>query len=92
MTPEERALFVSGLKLDRDDEGRQEFFDAIGSRIGDMGRDPNLASAALVDNMRRFAAEGLRYMEVFVIGPRSSSTSMASRLPSSAASRFCASA
>ena len=70
MTPEERALFVSGLKLDRDDEGRQEFFDAIGSRIGDMGRDPNLASAALVDNMRRFAAEGLRYMEVFVIGPK----------------------
>ncbi len=70
LTAEERALFISGLKLDRDEEGRQEFFDAIGSRIGDMGRDPNLAGAALVDNMRRFAAEGLRYMEVFVVGPR----------------------
>jgi adenosine deaminase CECR1 len=70
LTAEERALFISGLKLDREDEGRQEFFDAIGSRIGDMGRDPNLAAAALVDNMRRFAAEGLRYMEVFVVGPR----------------------
>lgn len=70
LTAEERALFISGLKLDRDEEGRQEFFDAIGSRIGDMGRDPNLAGAALVDNMRRFAAEGLRYIEVFVVGPR----------------------
>ncbi len=70
LTAEERALFISGLNLDRDEEGRQEFFDAIGSRIGDMGRDPNLAGAALVDNMRRFAAEGLRYMEVFVVGPR----------------------
>lgn len=70
LLPEERALFISGLKLDKDEEGRQEFFDAIGQRIGDLGRDPNLAGAALVDNMRRFSAEGLRYMEVFVVGPR----------------------
>lgn len=70
LTAEERALFISGLKLDKDEEGRQEFFDAIGARIGDMGRDPNLAGAALVDNMRRFATEGLRYMELFVVGPR----------------------
>ena len=69
LTAEERTLFVSSLKLDRDEEGRQEFFDSIGTRIGDLGRDPNLAGAALVDNMRRFSAEGLRYMEVFVVGP-----------------------
>ncbi len=70
LTTEEKALFVSGLKLDRDEEGRQEFFDAIGTRIGDLGKDPYVAGAGLVDNMRRFAAEGLRYLEVFVVGPK----------------------
>lgn len=70
LSPAEKALFLSGLKLDRDDEGRQEFFDAIGQRIGDMGKDPNVAGAALVDNMRRFAAEGVRYLEISIVGPR----------------------
>lgn len=70
LSPAEKAQFLSSLKLDRDEEGRQEFFDAIGQRIGDMGKDPNVAGAALVDNMRHFATEGVRYIEVSVVGPK----------------------
>lgn len=65
-----RNEWLSALKLDRPEEGRDEFFDVLASRLGDMSRDPNLASALLVENMRRFGDEGLRYMEVQTVGPR----------------------
>lgn len=70
LTDAEQAAFLSSLKLDRPGEGRVEFFDVLGQRIGDMGHDPNLTLTVMVDNVRRLGAEGVRYVEVQVAGPR----------------------
>jgi adenosine deaminase CECR1 len=58
-----KAEWLSSLKLDRPGEGRNEFFDIIGPRIGEMRRDPYLFMDLLVETMRRYGAEGLRYLE-----------------------------
>ena len=65
-----REQWLSALKLDRSDEGREEFFEVLSSRLGDLGRDPYLVTELLVDNMKRFGAEGVRYLEVQVVGPK----------------------
>jgi adenosine deaminase CECR1 len=51
------------LKLDREGEGRDEFFEVIGKRLGDLFRDPWLATDSIVENMKRYSAQGLRYLE-----------------------------
>ena len=63
LDPELKAEWLSSLKLDRPGEGRNEFFDVIGSRVGEMSRDPYLFMDLLVETMRRYGAEGLRYLE-----------------------------
>jgi adenosine deaminase CECR1 len=63
LTPELKAEWVSSLKLDREGEGRDEFFEVIGKRLGELFRDPWLATDLLVENMKRYSAQGLRYLE-----------------------------
>lgn len=70
LTPALRAEWLSALTIDKPGEGREEFFEVLSVRLGDLGRDPYLVGDLLVDNVRRFGAEGVRYLEVQVVGPR----------------------
>lgn len=68
LSGELKREWLSSLKLDRPGEGRNEFFEVIGSRVGQMWADPYLATDLLVENMKRYGAEGLRYLETMA-GP-----------------------
>ena len=70
LTPAVQAEWLSALAIDKPGEGRDEFFEVLSTRLGDLGRDPYLVGELLVDNMRRFGAEGVSYLEVQVVGPR----------------------
>ena len=58
-----KAEWLSAMKLDRPGEGRNEFFEAAVARLGELVRDPNLVPGLMVENMKRFGAEGVRYIE-----------------------------
>ena len=63
LSPELKSEWISALKLDKEGEGRNEFFEAIVQREGELLRDPWLATDLLVENMKRYSAQGLRYLE-----------------------------
>jgi adenosine deaminase CECR1 len=68
LTPALRAAWISSLvvglpRMDAPNEGRDEFFERIVPRFGDLSRDPWLLADAMVENMRLFGAEGVRYIE-----------------------------
>ncbi len=63
LTPEIKAAWISSLILDKPGEGRDEFFERIVPRFGDLAHDPWLVADVTVDNMRLFGAEGVRYIE-----------------------------
>ena len=52
--------------LDREGEGRNEFFEVINKRLGELLRDPYLATGLLAANLKRYSAQGLRYLETQV--------------------------
>jgi len=64
LTPEEEATWMNAFRLDAEGEGRDEFFDVIWSRFGDIYTHPGFRFELLVDNMKAFAAEGLSYLEL----------------------------
>jgi adenosine deaminase CECR1 len=66
LTPEQRAGWLNSLRLDKPWEGRDEFFQTHWQRMGDLYLNPYLAADALVLNMQRFGAEGLRYLESMI--------------------------
>lgn len=66
LSPELKQRWLSAMKLDEKGEGRNEFFEVIGQRLNELFRDPNLVADLLVENMKRFGAEGLRYLETQV--------------------------
>lgn len=70
LAPAIQTEWLSAMTLDKPGEGRDEFFEVLSVRLGDLGRDPYLVGELLIDNMRRFGAEGIRYLEVQVVGPR----------------------
>lgn len=63
LSPALREQWISAMKLDQPGEGRNEFFEAIVIRLRELARDPYLKPDFLVENMKRFGAEGLRYLE-----------------------------
>lgn len=63
LTDAERAAWCSAFVLDEPGEGRDEFFDTIWLRFGDTLRNPHLVAELLVENMKAFGAEGVRYLE-----------------------------
>jgi adenosine deaminase CECR1 len=63
LSPVLKQQWISAIKLDAEGEGRNEFFEVIGARINELSRDPYLIADGLVENMKRFGAEGLRYLE-----------------------------
>ena len=63
LSPEERTAWESSLILDRPGKGRDEFFEATWPRLGALLADANVLAELMVANMKRFGAEGVRYIE-----------------------------
>ncbi len=66
LSPALKVEWLSAMKLDREGEGRNEFFEVIGVRLGELFRDPYLSTELMVENMKRYGAQGLRYVETQV--------------------------
>lgn len=63
LAPTVRDAWISSLMLDKAGEARDEFFERIVPRLGDLSHDPWLLGDAMVENMKLFGAEGVRYIE-----------------------------
>ena len=63
LSPEQKQKWLDALRLDQNTEGRDEFFNVIWSRIDELFDDPNLMAELIAENMKQYAAEGLRYLE-----------------------------
>ena len=69
LTPAERTAWLNGFRLDAPGEGRKVFFDDHWARLGDINRNPHVRFELLAENIKAFAAEGVRYLELqFGIG------------------------
>jgi adenosine deaminase CECR1 len=63
LTPEARKEWISAMILDKEGEGRNEFFEVINKRLVELFRDPYLATDLLALNLKRYGAQGLHYLE-----------------------------
>ena len=63
LDPAERQAWLDSMRLDRSFEGRNEFFEAIWDRVGELLRNPYLICDVLLRNMQAFGAEGVVYLE-----------------------------
>jgi adenosine deaminase CECR1 len=57
------VAWLSSVRLDKAGEGRKEFFEMTWPRLGELIRDSTITLELLVENMQRFGAEGVRYIE-----------------------------
>ena len=64
LSADERAAWQSSVLLDRPGKGRDEFFEATWPRLGALLTDAHVLAELTAVNMRRFGAEGVRYLEV----------------------------
>lgn len=70
--PAVRDAWISSLMLDRPGEGRNEFFERIVPRLQELNRDPDTATEVFARSLTRWAAEGVRYVEMMVLPAASS--------------------
>ncbi|MEJ1972056.1 MAG: hypothetical protein WDM96_06155 [Lacunisphaera sp.] len=63
LAPGQKQAWLDALRLDRPGEGRKEFFDQIWSRLGELDESLAVTGEVLVETMRAYGAEGLRYLE-----------------------------
>ncbi|MFQ5791065.1 MAG: hypothetical protein ACE5JI_11395 [Acidobacteriota bacterium] len=68
LSPEEQEAWKSSVRLDRADEGREEFFEVIWPRLNHLLSDSRVLVELMIENMKLFAAEGVRYIE-WQMGP-----------------------
>ena len=68
LSESEKKQWLSSVVLDSVDEGRNEFFEYHWPRLGSLLSDVVITTELLVENMKRFGAEGVRYIEVMA-GP-----------------------
>ena len=64
LSAEQQRGWLNAFRLDAAGEGRVEFFDHIWPRLGDILRNPAVRFELLTDNIKAFAAEGVRYLEM----------------------------
>ncbi|MGB0373205.1 MAG: adenosine deaminase family protein [Opitutales bacterium] len=67
LSEREKEAWLSGLKLDEAGEGRDEFFEKTWWRLGPCFNDITIGPELLVENMKAFGREGVRYMEIQTI-------------------------
>ncbi len=58
--------WLSALKIDTADKGRDEFFEVIFPRLRYLRYDLEIMTELLVENMKRLGAEGVRYLETIM--------------------------
>ena len=64
LSPEEKSVWLSLYRIDQPGEGRYTFFGASPrQRLRHMGEDPVVVTELLVDSMKAYGAEGVRYLE-----------------------------
>ena len=63
LDPIEKKAWLNSIRLDKEYEGRDEFFQRHWQRLGDLPANPYLAMEALVRNIKAFSKEGVIYME-----------------------------
>lgn len=61
-----KQAWLNSLVLDKEYEGREEFFSKHWQRLQDLYLNPHLIAEMLVKNMKAFGAEGLVYLETQV--------------------------
>ncbi|HET7537101.1 MAG TPA: hypothetical protein VFJ90_11635 [Candidatus Didemnitutus sp.] len=59
----QKQAWLDSLRLDRPGEGRDEFFTWIWPRTGQLHENLGVVSAVLVETMKAYGAEGMRYLE-----------------------------
>ncbi len=60
----EEKAWKSSVVLDSANEGRNEFFEYHWPRLGALLFDVTVIGELMVENMRRYGAEGVRYLEI----------------------------
>jgi adenosine deaminase CECR1 len=63
LSPKLQAGWISSLVLDGEGKGRNEFFEVRGERTRELNSDPWLFAEMLVQTMKNYSAQGLRYLE-----------------------------
>jgi len=63
LTAEQKQAWMDSMRLDRPGEGRDEFFTWIWPRTGQLHQNIHVVAEALVETMKAYGAEGLRYLE-----------------------------
>lgn len=63
LSPALAREWMDSLRLDKPGEARDEFFEQIWPRLGAVSRDPNVFAEMMVQTMKRYGAEGVRYIE-----------------------------
>lgn len=66
LTPTQRAEWLSALHLDRDGEGRNEFFEAVANRVPGLTRNIEVFDFELRRLLTRLGREKVRYVETQV--------------------------
>ena len=64
LNAEERSAWLDAFRLNPPHEGRTEFFSNQWPRQGDIYQNPHVRFELLAENIKAFAAEGLRYLEL----------------------------
>lgn len=64
LNEQEKQAWMNAMFLDNAGEGRDEFFEYIWNRLDDVLQSIDVMMELTVENMRRFGAEGVRYMEI----------------------------
>ena len=68
LTPALRQEWMDSLRLEQPGEGRHEFFDRIWPRTGELHQNVHVLGEIIVENLKAFGAEGVRYLETQVGG------------------------
>ena len=64
----EKSGWLNSVRLDKPDEGRDDFFQTHWQRLNALARNPWLQAETLVKNLQAYAAEGMVYVEYQIGG------------------------
>ncbi len=64
LTPQEKAGWLSSIRLDKAHEGREEFFQTHWQRLKDLAANPYILAEMIYKNMQAFSKEGIVYLEL----------------------------
>jgi len=63
LSDDEKAEWLNSIRLDKPNEGKDEFFGSHWQRLNAINKNPWLKAELLYKNMQAFAREGLSYVE-----------------------------